>query len=80
MKEPNQSLQLTAAWEIHPVMKLPALNESLKAKGQQPISPPPAKVAVFDTALSSGGGSNRSGDPDAPGARTFVPADISLLH
>ena len=59
---------------------LPALNESLKAKGQQPISPPPAKVAVNDTALSSGGGSNRSGDPDAPGARTFVPADVSLLH
>src|SRR6266487_3786790 len=58
---------------------LPALNESLKAKGQQPISPPPAKVAVNDTGLSSGG-SNRSGDPDAPGARTFVPADISLLH
>ncbi len=25
---------------------LPALNESLKAKGQQPIPPPPAKVAV----------------------------------
>src|SRR5207249_11347521 len=59
---------------------LPALNESLKTKGQQPIPPPPAKVAVDDTALSSGGGSNRSGDPDAPGARTFVPADVSLLH
>jgi photosystem II stability/assembly factor-like uncharacterized protein len=59
---------------------LPALNESLKSKGQQPIPPPPAKVAVNDTALGSGGGSNRSGDPDAPGARVFLPADFRLLH
>src|SRR5438552_740092 len=38
---------------------LPALNESLKTKGQQPITPPPAKVAVDDTAGGSADGSAR---------------------
>src|SRR5438128_234629 len=38
---------------------LPALNESLKTKGQQPIPPPPAKVAVDDTAGGSPDGSTR---------------------
>jgi len=34
---------------------LPALNESLKAKGQHPIEAPPAKVAVNEKAPSPGG-------------------------
>jgi len=38
---------------------LPALNESLKTKGQQPIPPPPAKVAVDDTTGGSADGSTR---------------------
>ena len=38
---------------------LPALNESLKTKGQQPIPPPPAKVAVDDTIGGSADGSAR---------------------
>ena len=33
---------------------LPALNDALKAKGQPPIAPPPAKVAVNDKPLGSG--------------------------
>jgi hypothetical protein len=36
---------------------LPALNESLKSKGQQPISAPPAKVAQNDSGSGSGGAS-----------------------
>ena len=59
---------------------LASLNESLKAKGAQPISPPPTKVAVNDTGLSSGGGSNQSGDPDAPVASALLPANFRLLH
>jgi photosystem II stability/assembly factor-like uncharacterized protein len=38
---------------------LPALNESLKTKGQQPIPPPPAKVAQDDTVGGSADGSAR---------------------
>jgi hypothetical protein len=34
---------------------LPALNDSLKAKGQQPIEAPPAKVAVNEKTPSPGG-------------------------
>ena len=34
---------------------LPALNESLKAKGQQSIEAPPAKVAVNEKASGLGG-------------------------
>jgi hypothetical protein len=34
---------------------LPTLNESLKAKGQQPIPAPPAKITVNEKALDLGG-------------------------
>jgi hypothetical protein len=34
---------------------LPVLNESLKAKGQQPIEAPPAKVAVNEKSSGPGG-------------------------
>jgi hypothetical protein len=34
---------------------LPALNESLKAKGQQPIEPPPAKITANEKTPGSGG-------------------------
>ena len=33
---------------------LPTLNESLKAKGQQPIATPPAKIAASEKALNLG--------------------------
>src|SRR5947207_4743527 len=47
---------------------LPALNESLKAKGQQPIPPPPAKVAKADAA-------HGSAEPDAPVTVAMLPAN-----
>jgi hypothetical protein len=34
---------------------LPALNESLKAKGQQPIEAPPAKLSANEKTLNPGG-------------------------
>jgi len=48
---------------------LPSLNESLKAKGQQPIPPPTTKVAVDGEALSPGG----------PGVNN-LPTDFHLLR
>jgi photosystem II stability/assembly factor-like uncharacterized protein len=59
---------------------LPALNESLKAKGDQPIPQPPGKVAVNDAAFRLGGGLIGAGDPEAVGATKFLPADFGLLH
>jgi photosystem II stability/assembly factor-like uncharacterized protein len=49
--------------------ELPTLNDSLKAKGQQPIPPPP-KVAVDKNALGSGDSS----------AGVNLPADFRLLR
>jgi photosystem II stability/assembly factor-like uncharacterized protein len=60
--------------------ELPSLNESLKAKGQQPIPAPPNKVAVNDTAFGSGAGFNGAGHPDAIGATNLLPTDFRLLH
>jgi len=49
---------------------LPALNDSLKTKGQQPIATPPAKDGVNEKALSLGGS----------GISVNVPADFRLLR
>src|SRR5437879_7305335 len=48
---------------------LPALNESLKTKGQQPIEPPPAKVSADDATHGSAG---------VVGANTSLPADFQI--
>jgi hypothetical protein len=37
------------------MQELPALNDSLKAQGQQPLSPPPARVGANDATHGSGG-------------------------
>jgi photosystem II stability/assembly factor-like uncharacterized protein len=60
--------------------ELPTLNETLKAKGQQPIPPPPAKVAINDSERRSGGPLNGSADPDMPGVAVSLPAEFRLLH
>ena len=50
---------------------LPALNDSLKSKGQQPLSPPSAKVGTNDTANGSGG---------VAGASSAFPADFRISY
>jgi photosystem II stability/assembly factor-like uncharacterized protein len=58
---------------------LPALNEVLKGKGQQEISPPPEKVALKeDTANFAGGAINPSIDVDGPAAGAAVPANFRV--
>jgi photosystem II stability/assembly factor-like uncharacterized protein len=59
---------------------LPALNDALKAKGQPPIAPPPAKVAVNDKPLGSGRTASRPADPDDQLTQALLPADFHLFH
>jgi len=61
---------------------LPALNDTLKAKGQPAISPPPEKVAVNDDTANfpGGGGITGQNDRDGPAAKITVPADFRILH
>src|SRR5207253_2465179 len=58
--------------------ELSSLNESLKAKGQPPISPPPAKVAINEQGSRQPFASSR--DRDAAGAHAILPTDFRLLH
>jgi hypothetical protein len=50
---------------------LPALNDSLKSKGQQPLSPPPVKVGANTTTSSSIG---------ATAARVALPSDFRITQ
>jgi hypothetical protein len=59
--------------------ELPTLNESLRAKGQQPIPVPPTKVALNYEALSSGGGVDRAVGREAPGLGASLPDNFRLL-
>jgi len=52
-----------------PAQNLPALNDSLKAKGQQPLSTPAAKVGASDGTHGSGG---------VAGASASLPADLHI--
>ena len=51
--------------------ELPALNNSLKSQGQQPVSPEPVKVGANS---SSGGGIGTTG------ATGLLPADFRLSY
>jgi hypothetical protein len=46
---------MTKESEQLPAQDLPALNDSLKSRGQQPLSLPPAKVGAIDATHGSGG-------------------------
>jgi hypothetical protein len=50
---------------------LPALNDSLKSKGQQPIAPPPTKVGATDPIRATGGGAAITG---------LLPAEFRLCQ
>ena len=50
---------------------LPALNDSLKSKGQQPLSPPPAKVGANGSAGSEIGATAATGS---------LPADLRISY
>jgi hypothetical protein len=49
--------------------ELPTLNDSLKSKGQQPVSAPPAKVGTSDVTHPSSG---------VAGASASLPADFQI--
>jgi len=60
---------------------LPKLNETLKAKGQPAIEPPPAKVAINEPEHSGGGGPLYcSGDPDLQASIVSLPTNFKLLR
>jgi photosystem II stability/assembly factor-like uncharacterized protein len=59
---------------------LTQLNETLKTKGQAPIEPAPAKVAVADVPTGGGALSARSADPDEAVTGALLPANFRLLH
>src|SRR6266436_6300297 len=52
---------MTKESEQLPAQNVPALNDSLKSKGQQPLSPPPAKVGAKDSAGDAIGGTAGGG-------------------
>ncbi|HXA08965.1 MAG TPA: hypothetical protein VNW28_03220, partial [Chthoniobacterales bacterium] len=60
--------------------ELPKLNETLKAKGQPEISPPPAKVAVYESESQTGGGPTGSVDRDLPASAVSLPTNFRLLR
>jgi hypothetical protein len=59
---------------------LPKLNESLKAKGQPELEPPPAKVALNDGEEEGGGAFHGTFDPDLPATPVKLPANFRLLR
>ena len=57
---------------------LPALNQTIKGKGE--IKAPPAKVAVNEQTPVSGGSLAGSGDPDGAIDAVQFPANLRILH
>jgi len=62
---------MTKESEQLPAQDLPALNDSLKSKGQQPLSPAPAKVGVNGSA---------GGEIGTTAASGTLPADFRISY
>jgi hypothetical protein len=50
----RELVDVTKEFEQLLAQDLPALNESLKSKGQEPVQPPPAKIAANEKTLKPG--------------------------
>ena len=59
---------------------LPALNESLKSKGQPIIDPPPAAIAIAANEPTSRGMRRRSTEPSSMVEKALLPTDFRLEH
>jgi photosystem II stability/assembly factor-like uncharacterized protein len=62
------------------IKDLPTLNQLLKGKGKEEVKAPPAKIAVDDDGLRSGGNVAGSNDPDEAVGSTTLPVNLRLLH
>jgi hypothetical protein len=60
--------------------ELSTLNDSLKSKGKEPISPPTATVAVEEQQVGSGSAIAPAGDPDGGRSPVITPAKIRIFH
>jgi hypothetical protein len=72
--------EVSGAFERLLAGDLSSLNDSLKSKGKEPISPPPAKVAVEEQQVSSGLAIAPAVEPDGGRAPVITPANIQILH
>jgi photosystem II stability/assembly factor-like uncharacterized protein len=72
--------EVSGAFERLLTGDLSTLNDSLKSKGKEPISPPPAKVAVEEQQVSSGLAIAPAAEPDGDRAPVKTPANIRILH
>jgi len=72
--------EVSGAFERLLTGDLSTLNDSLKSKGKESISPPPAKVAVDEQQVSSGLAIGPAAEPDGNCAPVITPANIRILH
>jgi hypothetical protein len=71
--------EVSGAFERLLTGDLSTLNDSLKSKGKEPISPPPAKVAVEEQQVSSGLAIAPAAEPDEDRAPAITSANIRFL-
>ncbi len=72
--------EVSGAFERLLTGDLSTLNDSLKSKGKEPISPPPAKVAVEEQQVSSGLAIAPAAEADGDRAPVITPANIRIFR